>query len=315
MQVRGRPIHFGVQLQGQGTSWSDYATAVRFVEELGYGSVWIFDHLLAPFKSAEDRSCFETLTTLGAVSLLTTRARVGVLVNGVLYRDPAVLAKASAQVDEMTGGRLEFSLGAAWAEREFEVYGIPFPSLEERYQRLEEALQIVKALWSQPRTTFHGRYYHLDDAPCEPKPAQTPHPPITVGGSGAGSLRVAARHADRLNMQGTPEKCAVIIEKLQTMCKEIGRNFDEIELSHHPAIAVRARSDEAEALAEQTAARSSANLQDVRGNWLIGSPGQVAEQARQYLDVGINHFVFGIGHPFDAESLRLMREEVLPSLG
>ena len=206
MQVRGRPIHFGVQLQGQGTSWSDYAAAVRFVEDLGYGSVWIFDHLLAPFKSAEDRSCFETLTTLGAVSLLTTRARVGVLVNGVLYRDPAVLAKASAQVDEMTGGRLEFSLGAAWAEREFEVYGIPFPSLEERYQRLEEALQIVKALWSQPRTTFHGRYYHLDDAPCEPKPAQTPHPPITVGGSGAGSLRVAARHADRLNMQGTPRE-------------------------------------------------------------------------------------------------------------
>lgn len=315
MQVRGRPIHFGVQLQGQGTSWLDYAAAIRLVEDLGYGSVWIFDHLLAPFKSAEDRPCFETLTTLGAVAVLTSRARVGVLVNGVLYRDPAVLAKASAQVDEMTGGRLEFSLGAAWAEREFEVYGIPFPPWAERYQRLEEALQVVKALWSQPRTTFDGRFYHLDDAPCEPKPVQRPHPPITVGGSGTGSLRVAARHADRLNMQGTPEKCAVIVERLEKFCQEAGRDLDEIELSHHPAIAVRTRSDDAEALAQRTAAQSSADLEAVRGNWLIGSPGQVADRVRQYLDVGINHFVFGVGYPFDAESLRLMTEEVLPALG
>jgi len=315
MLVRGRPVHFGVQLQGQGTSWSDYAAAVRFVEELGYGSVWIFDHLLAPFAAAEERPCFETLTTLGAVALLTTRARIGVLVNGVVYRDPVVLAKASAQVDEMSAGRLDFSLGAAWAEREFQVYGMPFPPMAERYARLDEAFQVVKALWAQPRTTFQGRFYHLVDAPCEPKPVQSPHPPITVGGSGAGSLRVAARHADRLNMQGPPEKCAATIEKLQKICKEIGRDFEEVELSHHPAIAVRARTDEAQALAERTAARNGAKLEDIRGNWLIGTPDEVAERVRRYTEVGINHFVIGIGHPFDAESLRFMQEEVLPALG
>ena len=124
----GAHVHFGVQLQAQATSWAEYAAAVKVVEEIGFGSVWTFDHLL-PFNGADDRPAFETLTTIGAMALLTSRARIGVLVNGVLYRDPAVLAKASAQVDEMTMGRLEFTLGAAWAEREFRAYGIPFPAL------------------------------------------------------------------------------------------------------------------------------------------------------------------------------------------
>ena len=114
MEVRGRPLHFGIQLRGQATTWSEYVAALRGVEELGYGSVWMFDHLL-PYSGADDRPCFETLTTLGAMATLTTSIRIGVLVNGVLYRDPAVLAKASAQVDEMSEGRLEFTLGAAWA--------------------------------------------------------------------------------------------------------------------------------------------------------------------------------------------------------
>lgn len=110
MEVRGRPLHFGVQLQGQATSWGDYAAAVGAVEALGYESVWTPDHLL-PVQGTDDRPCFETLTTLSAMALLTKNIRFGALVNGVLYRDPATLAKAAAQVDHMSGGRLEFSLG------------------------------------------------------------------------------------------------------------------------------------------------------------------------------------------------------------
>src|ERR1035438_5499383 len=151
MEVRGRPLHFGVQLQAQRTSWQDYVAALRSVEELGFDSAWTFDHLL-PFSGADDGAAFETLTTLGAMATLTTRVRIGVLVNGVLYRDPATLAKSAALVDQISGGRLEFSLGAAWAEREFRAYGLAFPSLEERYDRLEEALQIVRSLWTEHRT-------------------------------------------------------------------------------------------------------------------------------------------------------------------
>jgi F420-dependent oxidoreductase-like protein len=314
MEVRGRAVHFGVQLQAQATSWVDYAAAVKAVEELGYGSVWTFDHLL-PFNGADDRPAFETLTTLSAMALLTSRARIGVLVNGVLYRDPAVLAKASAQVDEMSSGRLDFSLGAAWAEREFRAYGMPFPPIAERYARLDEALQIIKSLWGQPRTTFKGRYYQLDDAPCEPKPVQSPRPPITIGGSGSGSLRLAARHADRLNVQGPAANCAQTFEQLADICGQVGRDFDDIELSLHPPVAVAPTRAEAEAMARRATAANSVDFDAVRSNWLLGEPGDVAAGIRDYLDIGINHFVFAVGHPFDPAPLRLLQEKVFPALG
>jgi alkanesulfonate monooxygenase SsuD/methylene tetrahydromethanopterin reductase-like flavin-dependent oxidoreductase (luciferase family) len=287
---------------------------VRAVEDLGFGSVWTFDHLL-PFSGADDGPCFETLTTLAAMAVLTSRARIGVLVNGALYREPAVLAKAAAQVDEMSGGRLDFSLGAAWAEGEFRAYGMPFPSLEERYERLDEALQLVKLLWTQQRTTFNGRYYHVDDAPCEPKPVQSPHPPITIGGAGLGSLRIAARHADRLNLVGSPEKCAERAGKLEQVCADAGRNFRDIELSAHPNLALAGTHDEAEALAQRLATGHAVDLEAIRGSWVIGDPAEVTDRLRQYLDVGVSHFVFGIGHPFDLKPLRLLQDQVIPALG
>ena len=218
MEVRGRSLHFGVQLQAQRTSWQDYAAAVRSVEDLGFDSVWTCDHLL-PFSGPDDGACFDALTTLAAMAALTSRARIGVLVNGVLYRDPATLAKSAALVDHISGGRLEFSLGAAWAEREFRTYGLPFPSLAERYERLDEALQIVRSLWREHRTTFVGHHYSVKNAPCEPKPLQQPHPPITIGGSGLGTLRLAAKHATTWNMQGPPGKCAERAARAQNVLR------------------------------------------------------------------------------------------------
>jgi F420-dependent oxidoreductase-like protein len=313
MHVRGRPLHFGVQLQAQGTTWAEYARGVQAVEDLGFDSVWTFDHLL-PFAGPDDRPCFETLTTLAAMAVLTSRARIGVLVNGVLYRSPAVLAKAAAQVDEMSGGRLDFSLGAAWAEREFKAYGLDFPPLAERYARLDEALQLVKSLWSQDRTTFRGHFYQVEEAPCNPKPVQSPHPPITIGGSGLGSLRIAVAHADRVNLVGPAARCEERIAKLEQLCADAGRNFDEIELSAHPNVAVAATADQAETLARKAVAINSQDLGSQRGNWLIGSPADVAEGLRGYMGIGINHFVIASGHPFDLASLRLLQQEVFPAL-
>ena len=313
MEVRGRSLHFGVQLQAQRTSWQDYAAALRSVEDLGFDSVWTCDHLL-PFSGPDDGACFDALTTLAAMATLTSRARIGVLVNGVLYRDPATLAKSAALVDHISGGRLEFSLGAAWAEREFRTYGLPFPSLTERYERLDEALQIVRSLWREHRTTFVGHHYRVENAPCEPKPLQQPHPPITVGGSGLGTLRLAAKHATIWNMQGPPGKCAERAARLRTCCEEIGRDFDDIELSVHPLLALASTRDEAEALALRTAASHGQELEGQRGNWLLGTPAEVADQLRRYTEIGVSHWVIGIGHPFDMTQLRLLREEVLPAL-
>ena len=173
MQVRGRALHFGVHVQGQRTDWREYVRSVQAIEDLGYGSIWTFDHLL-PFSGDVGGACFETLTTLGALCSTTARARLGTLVHGVVYRHPAILAKALAQVDQMSGGRLECSLGAGWAEQEFHAYGMEFPSLAERYARLEEAMQLVKLLWTEPRVTFRGRYYNADNAPCEPSLSSAP---------------------------------------------------------------------------------------------------------------------------------------------
>ena len=312
-QVRGRPLHFGIQLPGQCTSWVDYVEAVHAVEDLGFGSVWTFDHLM-PFSGPDDRPCFEALTTLAGVAVLTARARIGMLVSGVLYRDPVTLAKAAAQVDEMSSGRLEFSLGAAWAEREFRAYGQGFPPLDERYARLDEALQVVKQLWGQHRTTFRGRFYQIDDAPCEPKPVQLPHPPITIGGTGRGSLRIAARHSSRINLIGPPGKCAERAQELQQLCQEAGRDFADIELSVHPTLALARTHDEAQALARSIASSNSTNLEAERDNWVIGDPSEVAERLRHYLAVGISHFVFATFHPFDRAPLELLRNEVIPAL-
>jgi alkanesulfonate monooxygenase SsuD/methylene tetrahydromethanopterin reductase-like flavin-dependent oxidoreductase (luciferase family) len=311
VEVRGRKLHFGVQLQAQRTDWAGYARAVRAVEELGFGSVWTFDHML-PFAGPDDGSCFETLTTMGALALLTERVRIGALVNGVLYRDPATLAKAAAQVDRMTGGRLDFSLGAAWAEREFRAYGLGFPSLAERYGRLEEALEVVTALWSAPRTTLSGRYYRLDDAPCEPKPVQVPLP-VTVGGSGLGSLRVAARFAHRLNLIGGPGYCAQRWARFGQLCAERGRDAAEVELSVHPVLAVAATGAGAHELASRLGASNSGQPGEPGEGWLTGTPDAVVAQIRRYTDIGVSHFVFALPPPFELAHLRLFVQEVAPA--
>jgi len=248
------------------------------------------------------------------MAVMTSRARIGTLVNGVLYRDPATLAKAAAQVDQMSGGRLELTLGAAWAQREFRAYGLGFPPLSERLARLEEALQIVRSLWTEERTTFEGRYYTVVDAPCVPKPVQSPLPPITVGGAGLGSLRIAARYATRCNIVGSPQRCAESFSKLERCCDEIGRPIEEIELSAHPGLAVAATREEALAQAERVAAVTGQALGPDLTRWVLGTPDEAVEQFRRYLDAGVSHFVFGIDHPYDLAGLRLVQEEVIPAL-
>jgi alkanesulfonate monooxygenase SsuD/methylene tetrahydromethanopterin reductase-like flavin-dependent oxidoreductase (luciferase family) len=246
------------------------------------------------------------------MAALTSRIRIGALVNGVMYRDPATLAKSAALVDQISDGRLEFSLGAAWAEREFHAYGLPYPGLQERYDRLDEALEIVKSLWTEPRTTFEGRYYQINGAPFAPKPVQQPHPPIMIGGSGRGSLRITAKHATSWNGQGTPAKAAERIALLETLCGQAGRDFADIELSWHGQAAVAATHEEAEAEAARAMAEHGQGYNP--DGWMIGTPDEVVEQFRAYMAVGFSHWIIGMGHPFDTGSLRLLAEQVIPAL-
>lgn len=311
MKVRGRSLRFGIQLQAQRTDWATFADGLKRIEELGFDTAWTFDHLL-PFSGPDDGPAFETLTTMGAMAAITERIRIGTLVNGVLYRDPATLAKAGALVDQISGGRLEFTLGAAWAEREFVAYGLPYPALPERYARLDEALQIVKALWTEERSTFKGRYYELDNAPCAPKPVQTPHPPIMVGGSGVGSLRMAAKHADSWNGQGPAAKLADRAAKLRGFCEEIGRDFDSIELSWHGGIFVAATH---EAAVEEAVANARTHGSEGPGEGTImGTPDEVIDALQAYAAVGVSHWICGTSRPFATPGLELFQREVAPAL-
>ena len=307
-----RPLRFGVQLQAQRTTWREYVEAVHEVERLGFDTLWNFDHML-PFSGADDDPCFETWTTLAALAAETSRVRIGALVNGVLYRDPATLAKSAAQVDIISGGRLEFSLGAAWAEREFSTYGLPFPPVAERMARLDEALELVTLLWTRQRTTYHGRYYHVENAPLEPKPVQQPHPPIMVGGGGRKTLRIAARHAGVWNGIGSPEFCAERIAVLREECAAIGRDAANIEMSVHPQMTIARQHDEAEAEARAVARSHGRTLESYEGAWLLGTPDEVRAQIQEYIDAGITHWIIAMGPPFDLAALRLFAEEVIPA--
>jgi F420-dependent oxidoreductase-like protein len=309
--VSRRP-RFGIQLQAQRTTWRDYLTALHAVEQLGFDSVWNFDHML-PFAGPADGACFETWTTLAAMAASTSRIRLGALVNGVLYRDPATLAKSAVMIDQISDGRLEFALGAAWAEREFHAYGLPFPPVAERMARLEEALDIVKALWTQPRTTYQGIYYAINDAPCEPRPVQQPMPPVMIGGTGRRTLRIAARHATIWNGVASPEACVQAIQRLHACCAELGRDPGEIELSAHPTLAIGRTHEEAEAKARAAAQALEKDLDQERHNWLIGTPDEVRARLQQYRDAGITYWIMAIGAPFDLEGLRLFMEEVRPA--
>ena len=199
-----------------------------------YESGWTFDHFY-PIFSDSSGPCLEGWSTLTALAQATTRLRLGTLVTGVHYRHPAVLANMAAAVDIISGGRLELGIGAGWNEEESGAYGIELGSIKERFDRFEEACEVLKGLLSQEKTTFDGKFYHLKDARNEPKGPQKPHPPICIGGSGEKrTLRITAKYADHWNfVGGPPEEFARKRDVLASHCANIGRDPKEIMLSAH----------------------------------------------------------------------------------
>jgi len=225
------PLRFGLKLSGQDTTVDTLRTVWRIADESGFDHVWDFDHLAAIGDGGPDRPIFEGWALQAAMAEATKRVRIGCLVTGNTYRHPVLLAKQAVTVDHLSGGRLEFGIGAAWAEIEHSMYGIE--GLDHRVGRLSESLQIIKSLWTQERTSFAGRYYHLNDAIANPKPVQKPYPPIWIGASGESTLRLVARHADVWNAAGggETEKIKEMIAKLEQACGAIGRDVSEIRRS------------------------------------------------------------------------------------
>jgi len=249
-------MRFGFKTAPQNTTWEDMLAVWKAADDIDvFESGWTFDHFY-PIFSDPTGPCLEGWITLSAFAQATTRLRLGVLVTGNVYRHPAVLANMAATLDVISNGRLELGIGAGWNQEECAAYGIDLPPLRERFDRFDEACQVLIGLLSNETTDFDGRYYQLTAARCEPKPVQQPHPPICIGGQGEKrTLGAVARFAQHWNYPGGPVEAFVAKRKiLAEHCADVGRDPGEIITSTHLRLSqdgnVKQLADDAAAFAE-----------------------------------------------------------------
>ncbi len=217
-------MQLGLDVAQQRMPWAELVSRVQFAEELGFEGIWGFDHF-QPMYGEGPGECFEGNTTLAALSGVTSRVRLGLLVTGMTYRHPAVFAAEAITIDHASGGRLELSCGAAWFDREHAELGIPFPSTKERVDAFEEAVQVVRGLLTTDSFTFEGRHFHVRDATLRPRPVQQPHPPIWIGAHGEQRMMpIAARYADVWHCFGPPAYLADKSARISVLAEAAGRD-------------------------------------------------------------------------------------------
>jgi len=217
-------MRFGIDVAQHRMAFDEIVDRVRFGEELGFDGAWGFDHYV-PMYGEGPGECFEGMTTLAALAAATSRIRLGLLVTGVTYRHPSVLAAQAVTVDHASHGRLELALGAAWFEAEHRQLGIEFPPVGERFDRLEDTLEIIVRLATGEVVSYDGHHFSLRQARMWPVPVQRPHPPIWIGGSGLRrTLPLAARYADVWHTYGRPEELAELSARLDRLADEAGRD-------------------------------------------------------------------------------------------
>jgi F420-dependent oxidoreductase-like protein len=307
-----RPIRFGALLRQADNRWSNIAEAAHIAEDLGFHAMHFIDHLLA--IPDPERDILEAWTTMTACAAITRRVRVSANVLCNSFRSPALLAKMGATLDVISGGRFELAIGAGWHEPEYRAYGFEFPSPGTRIAQLGEALGLIKALWAGDVVDFDGRYYQLRGARCRPHPAQSPRPPIVVGGAGERKmLRLVAREADIWNCSaGNYAQLDRKIALLREHCAAIGRDFTTLELSLQDLVVI-APTDEALRAPLEDARRRLSFFGDVDALATIGTPERCIETIRKKIGQGITYFVCLFTDGGQPQTVRLFGERVLPA--
>ncbi|UDY36015.1 LLM class F420-dependent oxidoreductase [Dermatobacter hominis] len=292
--------------------WAVTVRTAQLAEELGLDSIWVYDHVHnVPVPAHE--TVFECWTTIAALAASTSRIRLGQMVSCAAYRNPALVAKITSTVDVISGGRLDFGIGAGWYDQEFRSYGYEFPPAADRIRYLRETVEVVKLMWSEPDATYEGRFVNVAGAQCDPKPVQDPHPPIWIGGGGEQlTLRVVARHADRSNFGGSPEEWAHKRDVLRAHCADVGRDPDEITMTWSPEIHIR----ETEQEIVEGGSRSfwGEPFESWRAGNLVGTPEQVCERIAEYQALGCGGLVPWCSDYPDDTTLRLLGTRVIPEL-
>jgi alkanesulfonate monooxygenase len=296
----------------QGASYEQQLRVAQRAEELGFHGLFRSDHLLH-FGEGDGRpGPTESWLTLGALARETSRVRLGTLVTSATFRHPALLAVSVAQVDEMSGGRVELGLGAGWFEDEHTAWGLPFPPTPERFDRLEEQLEVITGLWaSEGPFDFSGRHYQMRDNPALPRPVQRPHPPLIIGGLGPRRTpQLAARFASEFNMFAPrPEQFEERVGAVHAACREAGRDPDSLRLSVVQALAV----GHDEGAARTRAEKLGRALDDIRANDAGGTPTEVIARLRGWAEKGVVRVYLQLMDINDVEQVELVGTEVLPA--
>jgi F420-dependent oxidoreductase-like protein len=290
--------------------WAKAVEIAELAEQLGFDSLWVYDHFHNVPKPAEE-AVFECWTTLAAISQRTSRIMLGQMVGCAPYRNPALLAKITANLDVISGGRLIWGIGAGWYRNEFSGYGYEFASNADRIRVMRETVEIVTGLWRESSFSYSGRHFTLDRAQCDPKPIQSPRPQVLIGGGGEKlTLRVVARLGDAANFGGKPHEFAAKCEILKEHCAAVGRDYDEIAKTWSPEVFIR------ETEAELTAGGSRSVWGEEFDSWrsgnLVGTPEQVAEKVATYAELGCTGFYPWCSDYPDTTTMRLLAERVMP---
>ena len=309
-------MKFGLQhpnftFDGQGAEVVEkLRTLAQKAESLGFDSFWVMDHFHQIQNVGQPQEpMLEGWTTQAVVAGLTEKIKLGTLVTGIVYRHPSVLAKIGATLDVLSKGRLFMGIGAAWNVEEARAYGIPFPPVGERMQRLEEAAQIITKMWTEERTSFTGKFYQLSDAYCNPKPIQKPHPPIMIGGSGERrTLKIVAKYGDACNIFGSVETVRQKLGVLREHCHLVGKDYDSILKTKLGHVVIDKNKEIVTAAVKRLP-------EDRRKEYAIyGTPEEVRKQIEAFREVGIEYLIVNLEPDRELQALDLFASEVVKKL-
>jgi len=308
--LMSRPLRFGVTLPQIKRSWQEASAAAIEFDRLGYDSLWVCDHLYGvPLPTLP---IMEAWTQLAAIAAITDRAKLGTLVTPPFFRNPAVLAKQIATIDQIAPGRVIAGLGAGWFPPEFEQTGCVFPGTRERLRALEEMVEILKRMWTEEKASFEGQYFKIQDAVCEPKPAVTPE--ILIGGGGEKVLMgIAARHADTWNnMAVFQADLSRKVAALEKRCEEVGRDPATLEISQQCVVVIGEDDASGKAALEKAKKVYGGHMGgalEEHGIW--GSPERVLEGIERHRALGVSLFVIEFFGRDTREPARLFAETVM----
>ncbi|HJU27730.1 MAG TPA: TIGR03560 family F420-dependent LLM class oxidoreductase [Candidatus Binataceae bacterium] len=299
-------IEFGLFSPQAAMQWKAVLDRATTLERLGYHSIWLVDHFWN--RGVPEADVLECASTMSAIGAATSKLRVGSLVLCNSFRNPALLGKMLTTIDNISGGRLEVGLGAGWMDEEYRAYGYEFPTMGARLRQLEEGVQILKAMFTNKKASFEGRYYKVADAHNNPQPLQKPHPPITIGGSGEKvMLRIVAKYADRWNCPAGYRSFEQKLDALKRHCGEVGRDINSINISEQLLVCIGANDAEVE---------SKWKIAQRLPFWrtgIKGTPPQVVDQLRDRVRKGITFFTVIFGDLNSPQSIDLFAREVMPA--